>query len=80
MHIKCKSLRSSDEEGDGADFLLTDDGGDIDLRLERLEWLLAQRPVLLSSVMLRQNPHNVQVRIDQLCAQRTNISCVAAAC
>jgi pre-mRNA-splicing factor SYF1 len=49
-------------EGDGADCLLTDDGRDIDLRLERLEWLLAQRPVLLSSVMLRQNPHNVQAR------------------
>jgi hypothetical protein len=49
-------------EGDGADFLLTDDKGDIDLRLERLEWLYAERPKLLNSVMLRQNPHNVAVR------------------
>ena len=49
-------------EGDGADFLLTDDGVDIDLRLERLDWLYEERPKLLNSVMLRQNPHNVQVR------------------
>ena len=47
---------------EGADFLLTDDGVDIDLRIRRLEWLLSRRPQLLSSVMLRQNPHNVQVR------------------
>lgn len=51
-------------EGDGADFLLTDDGVDIDLRLERLDWLYEERPKLLNSVMLRQNPHNVQVRPD----------------
>ena len=49
--------------GDGSDFLLTDDGNDIDLRLARLEWLMERRPELLSSVMLRQNPHNVAVRI-----------------
>ena len=48
-------------EGDGADFLLSDDKGDIDLRLERLGWLYAERPKLLNSVMLRQNPHNVAV-------------------
>ena len=53
-------------EGDGSDFLLVDDGNDVDLRLERLEWLIARRPELLSSVMLRQNPHNVQVRIFKL--------------
>jgi hypothetical protein len=47
-------------DDDGADFLLMDDGRDIDLRLDRLEWLLARRPLLLNSVMLRQNPHNVQ--------------------
>lgn len=28
-------------------------------RLARLEHLMARRPELLSSVMLRQNPHNV---------------------
>lgn len=29
------------------------------LRLKRLEHLMERRPELLSSVMLRQNPHNV---------------------
>ncbi|KAJ9518397.1 hypothetical protein QJQ45_018420 [Haematococcus lacustris] len=48
------------EEGDdGTDFLLKDDGDDLDLRLARLEHLMARRPELLSSVILRQNPHNV---------------------
>ncbi|CAK0786535.1 hypothetical protein CVIRNUC_009748 [Coccomyxa viridis] len=44
---------------DGEDFLLKDDENDIDLRLARLEHLMERRPILLSSVMLRQNPHNV---------------------
>lgn len=61
---------ASDDEDDGADFLLKDDGVDIDLRLERYEWLLAQRPILLSSVMLRQNPHNVQACPLQLCSSQ----------
>ena len=43
----------------GSDFLLTDSGDDLDLRLARLEFLMSRRPELLSSVMLRQNPHNV---------------------
>ncbi|CAG9461233.1 unnamed protein product [Pedinophyceae sp. YPF-701] len=40
-------------------FVLEDDGNDIDLRIARLELLMERRPELLSSVMLRQNPHNV---------------------
>jgi pre-mRNA-splicing factor SYF1 len=32
---------------------------EIELRLARLEHLMERRPILLSSVMLRQNPHNV---------------------
>ncbi|KAG2493464.1 hypothetical protein HYH03_008281 [Edaphochlamys debaryana] len=47
------------EEDDGTDFLLKDDGNDLDLRLARLEHLMNRRPELLSSVILRQNPHNV---------------------
>ena len=35
------------------------DGNDVDVRLARLEYLMDRRPVLLSSVLLRQNPHNV---------------------
>jgi pre-mRNA-splicing factor SYF1 len=33
---------------------------DIELRLERLSALVERRPLLLSSVLLRQNPHNVR--------------------
>lgn len=47
------------EAGDEIDDLLDDAGDDIDLRLARLEALLESMPVLLSSVVLRQNPHNV---------------------
>ncbi|CAL8465590.1 g5126 [Coccomyxa elongata] len=47
------------DHDDGEDFLLKDDENDIDLRLARLEHLMERRPELLSSVMLRQNPHNV---------------------
>ena len=46
-------------EGDGEDFVLRDRGDDLDLRLARLERLMERRPELLSSVVLRQNPHNV---------------------
>ncbi|KAK9796969.1 hypothetical protein WJX73_001686 [Symbiochloris irregularis] len=46
-------------DSDGEDFALKDDGNDIDLRLARLQHLTERRPELLSSVMLRQNPHNV---------------------
>lgn len=38
--------------------LLTDDI-DLELRLARFEELIARRPLLLNSVLLRQNPHNV---------------------
>lgn len=40
---------------------------DVDMRLARLEHLMDRRPILLSSVLLRQNPHNCaewQKRID----------------
>ncbi|GLC45042.1 hypothetical protein PLESTB_001462400 [Pleodorina starrii] len=50
---------AAEEGDDGADFLLKDDGNDVDLRLARLEHLMNRRPELLSSVILRQNPHNV---------------------
>lgn len=63
---------SDDEEGGGEEggngdkgdddarnFLLIDQGDDLDLRLARLEHLMERRPELLSSVILRQNPHNV---------------------
>ncbi|XP_071948543.1 pre-mRNA-splicing factor SYF1-like [Antedon mediterranea] len=36
-----------------------EDDIDLDLRLERYEYLMERRPLLLNSVLLRQNPHNV---------------------
>lgn len=36
------------------------DGKDIDLRLARLDHLMDRRPELANSVLLRQNPHNVE--------------------
>lgn len=42
-----------------SDFLLHDSGDDLELRLARLEHLIEGRPELLNSVILRQNPHNV---------------------
>ena len=38
---------------------LSAQGDDTNLRIERLELLMDRRPVLLNSVLLRQNPHNV---------------------
>eukprot|EP00903_Cladosiphon_okamuranus_P006058 g5973.t1 len=46
----------SESDGLGADL---DEDGDVELRLARLEHLLERRPILVSSVLLRQNPHNV---------------------
>ena len=46
-------------EDHGADFLKGDTGDDVDLRLARLEKLVGRRPELISSVMLRQNPHDI---------------------
>eukprot|EP00200_Dunaliella_tertiolecta_P010820 CAMPEP_0202386768 /NCGR_PEP_ID=MMETSP1127-20130417/68372_1 /ASSEMBLY_ACC=CAM_ASM_000462 /TAXON_ID=3047 /ORGANISM="Dunaliella tertiolecta, Strain CCMP1320" /LENGTH=927 /DNA_ID=CAMNT_0048987473 /DNA_START=101 /DNA_END=2884 /DNA_ORIENTATION=- len=64
LSAKMEALGMEDEpeqaqDDDGTDFLLKDDGNDIDLRLARLEHLMTRRPELLSSVVLRQNPHNV---------------------
>ncbi|KAF5830373.1 protein prenylyltransferase [Dunaliella salina] len=64
LSAKMEALGMDDEpeqaqDDDGTDFLLKDDGNDIDLRLARLEHLMTRRPELLSSVVLRQNPHNV---------------------
>jgi pre-mRNA-splicing factor SYF1 len=36
-----------------------EEGSDIDMRLARIEYLVDKRPIMLNSVVLRQNPHNV---------------------
>jgi pre-mRNA-splicing factor SYF1 len=38
---------------------LAEAGDDVELRVARLELLMDRRPILLNSVLLRQNPHNV---------------------
>lgn len=40
-------------------YFLPPDDIDLELRLARFEQLIARRPLLLNSVLLRQNPHNV---------------------
>lgn len=58
-HLAEETHDGEDEDQEGLDFILKDDGNDIDMRLARLEFHMERRPELVSSVMLRQNPHNV---------------------
>ena len=51
---------SDDDESDDDGLAdLDEDADDVELRLQRLAHLMDRRPILLSSVLLRQNPHNV---------------------
>jgi pre-mRNA-splicing factor SYF1 len=53
-------IASKMEEGDGEDGENAEANEDeLELRMAYLEHLMERRPVLLSSVLLRQNPHNV---------------------
>eukprot|EP00941_MAST-03F_sp_MAST-3F-sp1_P000143 g143.t1 len=59
-----------------------EDGDDIDLRLAKLEALMDRRPLLLSDVHLRQNPHNVSAwesRVKLFSAPVDIISCYSKA-
>ena len=53
--------QESDEEDDEDEDEDEDENKEVelDLRLARLEWIMNRRPLLLSSVILRQNPQNV---------------------
>jgi len=61
LTAKMKALdeAGSDDDSDAGDPYHVDPKVDVDLRLARLEHLMQRRPLLLSSVLLRQNPHNV---------------------
>ena len=60
ISAKMEALMEDDhQEIPACDFILNDRGNDVDLRLARLENLIECRPELVSSVILRQNPHNV---------------------
>ena len=51
--LSSKMMQEEEEEEE------EEENDEIELRLARLEHLMERRPILLSSVMLRQNPHNV---------------------
>ena len=60
ISAKMENIADEDEVKINAnDFILHDRGNDLELRLARLENLIERRPELLSSVILRQNPSNV---------------------
>ncbi|XP_042464972.1 pre-mRNA-splicing factor SYF1-like [Zingiber officinale] len=76
LEAKMETAEEEEEDGEGEEderkddlsklskkflhgFWLNDDN-DTDLRMERFENLLSRRPELLNSVLLRQNPHNVE--------------------
>lgn len=67
------------EEGDNCDAEMLEEKEEltkeVDMRLARIEHMLLRRPLLLSSVVLRQNPHNVYEwlkRVKVLRAQAAN--------
>lgn len=54
------SGNNQDDQTDGEDNDLTSESSaEINMRLARIEFLMDKRPLLLNSVVLRQNPHNV---------------------
>ncbi|KAJ1450859.1 hypothetical protein M885DRAFT_621310 [Pelagophyceae sp. CCMP2097] len=55
LTAKMQMMDDDDDDDDEND----DEDDDVELRLARLERLMARRPLLLSSVLLRQNPHAV---------------------
>lgn len=60
ISAKMETIVDDDEPEIGPnDFILHEKGNDLDLRLARLENLIERRPELLNSVILRQNPCNV---------------------
>eukprot|EP01038_Epipyxis_sp_PR26KG_P008910 gene8910-12018_t len=50
-------MRLLDEVGEDID--LDEETADVNIRLARLEYLMGKRPLMLNSVVLRQNPNNV---------------------
>ncbi|XP_055353632.1 pre-mRNA-splicing factor syf1 homolog [Paramacrobiotus metropolitanus] len=53
--LSAKMEAVAEEETEGNE----EDDVDIELRMARLEMVIERRPVLINSVLLRQNPHNV---------------------
>jgi pre-mRNA-splicing factor SYF1 len=60
LTAKMSMLGDDAEEGDEEDAAnALEEANEVEMRLARLEYLMDKRPLLLSGVVLRQNPHNV---------------------
>lgn len=60
LTTKIRFMQETQEEGaDAGAEADSEEAGDINMRLARIEYLMDKRPLLLNSVVLRQNPHNV---------------------
>ncbi len=61
LTTKIRFMQDTAEEEDGptAAAEAQEEESDINMRLARIEYLMDKRPIMLNSVVLRQNPHNV---------------------
>jgi pre-mRNA-splicing factor SYF1 len=57
MELNAEDEEEEEEEDEDDD--LEEEGDDLEMRMVRFEHLIEKRPIMLSSVLLRQNPHNV---------------------
>jgi pre-mRNA-splicing factor SYF1 len=58
LTTKIRFMQEEEKVG-GVGTDIEEETSDINMRLARIEYLVDKRPVLLNSVVLRQNPHNV---------------------
>ncbi len=59
---KIRFMQDAEEDeliGEEGGSSAVEDENDVNMRLARIEYLMEKRPVMLNSVVLRQNPHNV---------------------
>ena len=65
--LRTKMETGENEADEDSDDDYNVSGDDIDLRLLRLEDLMSRRPMLLNTVLLKQNPHNVKQWLKRVC-------------
>ena len=66
------SIPAANEASDESEEALEDISTDIDMRLARLDHLIARRHFLLNSVVLRQNPHNANEWLNRIKLYKPN--------
>jgi pre-mRNA-splicing factor SYF1 len=59
ISTKARMMEPDDDDDEVDEEELKELAADVDMGLERLEYLMDKRPLLLNSVVLRQNPNNV---------------------